>query len=56
MNVVGSDHVIQHAQSKALAGFEEPTDPSLPVTGKFQQELPLMAAVGQMPELNCPAK
>ena len=52
MNVIGGHHVIEHAQAKALTGFKEPADPGLPVTGKFQQKLPRMTAVRQMPDLS----
>ncbi len=50
VNVIGGHHVIKNRKTKALAGFKEPFNPSLPVTGKHEEEFPLMAAVSQMPD------
>ncbi len=50
VNVVGGRHVIKNRRTKTLAGFKESANPSLPVTGKLEEEFPLMAAVSQMPD------
>ena len=49
LQLIGSDGVIDHAQTIAFLGFKEPSHPCLPVSGKLEQKLLLMAAVGDRP-------
>ena len=46
MNVVGRDHVIEHAQTESLLRFEQPVEITASITRKLEQKLSLMAAVG----------
>jgi hypothetical protein len=50
MNMVGGHHVVEHTQAKPLLCFEEPLEPSAPVSGKLEQEFFFVAAVRDMPD------
>jgi hypothetical protein len=47
--VRGGD-VIEYRQPIAPSGLNEPMTPATAITGKFQQKLTLMAAMGDMPD------
>jgi hypothetical protein len=51
MNMVGCHHVVQHTQAKPLLGFEEPLEPSPPVSAKPEEVLLLMTPVGNVPDI-----
>jgi hypothetical protein len=51
VNVVAGDRVVQDLQSEALLRLEQPLQPSLAVAGELQEKLPLVAAVGDVPDL-----
>ena len=51
MNVVGRDHVIEHAQTESLLRFEQPVEITASITRKLEQKLSLMAAVGNVPDV-----
>src|ERR1041384_296751 len=51
MNVLGRDHVIEHAQTKSLLRFEQPVEITASITRKLEQKLSLMAAVGNVPDV-----
>jgi hypothetical protein len=52
MNVVAGDGVVEHAEAIALAGFVEPGPPAAVVARKSQEELAVMAAVRDVPEVS----
>jgi len=49
--MIGGNHVIKYRQAEPLFSLEEPLQPALAVLGKPEQELSLMAAMGDMPYL-----
>jgi len=51
MNVVGRDHVIEHAQTEALSRFEEPMQIAASLARKPEKKLSLMTAVGDVPNV-----
>jgi hypothetical protein len=51
MDVIGGNGVIEHPQALALLDFKEPSHACLPVSGKLEQKLFLMAPVGNMPNV-----
>jgi len=51
MDVIGGAHVIQHTEAKTFSGFKEPAEPCKSVLHKFQQKLPPVAAMSQMPSV-----
>jgi hypothetical protein len=42
MDVIGSGHTAQDAQSVSLPGFEQPVQPSPAISSELQQKLPFM--------------
>jgi len=51
VNMIGRDHVIQHAQPESLARLEEPAQVSVSIVGKLQEKISLVAAMSQMPDM-----
>jgi hypothetical protein len=52
MDVIRSHHVIQHTQAKPFSGLKKPIDPSLTITSKLQEKLPLVTTMRQVPDLS----
>ena len=50
--MVGGDHIVQDCQTIAPPGLIEPLKPSSPVLRKLQEKFPLMASVGDMPDVS----
>ena len=50
--MVGGDHIVQDCQTIAPPGLIEPVKPSSPGLGKLQEKFPLMASVGDMPDVS----
>ena len=51
MDVIGGDRVIEHTQPEAPPRFVEPDAPEAPITRKLQQKPPVVAPMGQVPNL-----
>jgi hypothetical protein len=51
MHVIAGDDVIQHTQAVAHARLVEPSRPQPPVAAESQQELPAVAAMGEVPHM-----
>jgi hypothetical protein len=49
---IGSDDIVQDAQTIAFARLVEPVQPLFAVPGEFQKELLFVAAVGDMPDVS----
>ena len=47
--MVGCYHVIENAETISLAGLEKPSDPSTAIPGEFEQEIPLVASMSDVP-------
>ncbi len=43
--------VVEDLKLVSHPGLKKPIDPILPVTGKFEEKLPLMAPVGNVPDM-----
>jgi len=50
MNVVGGHNIVEHTEAVSFFGFIEPMAPTLPVSLKLEQELLLVATVGDVPD------
>ena len=51
MDMIRRHHVVEHAQAKSLLGFEEPLPPAPVIAGELQEEVPLMTAVREVPDV-----
>jgi hypothetical protein len=51
MYVIGSHHVVEHGQTKALLRLENSAQVTAPVPRKPQQKLFLMATVSDVPDV-----
>jgi len=51
MNVVGRDHVIEHAKAKAFLRLEHPMQVTASLARKPEKKLSLMTAVGDVPNV-----
>ena len=51
VNVIGSDHVIQHTQPESLPRFVEPAQVVVSITGKPEEKVSLVAAMSQVPDM-----
>ena len=51
MDVIGSHHLVEHAQAEPLLSFEKPLQISAAVSRKFKEKFFLMAAVGEVPNI-----
>lgn len=51
MDVIAGSNVIQDAEAVSFLGFEKPTDLAPAVGGKLEQEILLMTAMGDMPDM-----
>src|SRR5690625_7918820 len=49
VNMIGRNDVVQHTQSVAFPGFEQPTAPRPPIPKELEQELLPMTTVGDVP-------
>ena len=49
--MVAGRGVVEHAQSVAAARRSEPADPGPAIAGEAQQELSVMTAVGDVPDV-----
>jgi hypothetical protein len=50
MNVIGRDHVVEHAKPDALLRLEEPMQIALAIPCEPEEKFSLMAAVGDVPD------
>jgi hypothetical protein len=50
--MIACDDVIEDGQAIAFPGLEEPMPPSPAITHKLQQEFPLMASMGYVPDVS----
>jgi hypothetical protein len=50
VHVIGGGDVIEYRHPIAPSGLKEPVTPATAITGKFQQKLTLMTAMGDMPD------
>ena len=51
MNMVAGDTIIENGDTIPLSGFEQQLQPSVSIYCKLEKKLPLMAPVGQMPDI-----
>ena len=51
VDVIRRNDVVQHAQPETFSGLVQPVNPAPSIAGKLEQELALVAAVGQMPDV-----
>lgn len=49
--MIRGDGVVEDLELVSLSGLKKPIDPILPVAGKFEEKLPLMAPVGNVPDM-----
>jgi hypothetical protein len=52
MDRILGHHKIQYTVAKTLPDFKEPANPGLALSSKFQQKLPLMTVMSQVPNLS----
>jgi hypothetical protein len=52
VDMIGRDHVIEYAQTKALLGFEKPMEITATITRELQEKFSLMTAVRDMPDVS----
>jgi hypothetical protein len=50
MNVVTGNYIIQHSQTISLLGLKQPVLPTKAITIKFEQEIPIMASMRDVPD------
>ena len=51
MDVIGRDHVVQHAQSESLARLVKPMHIVASVASELQKKFALVAAMSEMPDM-----
>jgi len=51
VDVVGRHHVVEHAQTEALLGFEKPLEITTPISAKLEQKFFLVAPVCNVPNV-----
>jgi len=49
--MIRGDGAVEDLEVISLPGFKKPIDPILPIARKFEQKLPLIAAVGNVPDM-----
>src|SRR5258708_13513119 len=54
MNVIGRHHIVEDAQPEALACFVEPAQVAVSVASELEEEVPLMASMGEVPAITTP--
>jgi len=47
-----SVHVIEDTEAETLPSFKEPSTPRLTTPGEFEQKLPLVTTMSEMPNLS----
>ena len=51
MNVIRRDEVVEHTQPETFTGLEQPVQPAAPVACELEQELPLVTAMRNVPDV-----
>jgi hypothetical protein len=48
--MIGGHHEVEHAKPESLSHLKEPPNVTSPIARKFQEELPLVATMREVPD------